>query len=358
LLKQPEEEQQRVVRWTMFVQQLADVVMSDWTMWLGGPVALAAGREAFKHSFREVMYSLLPPLPPPATPLPSAPPTPPASGGRVAPKPVQVGAASSSAAPAPAPSLAEDEDVDYDSASAPTLALAGVPDLPSLIARLPESIPNLSEFADVPETEEEDGYEDAEPPTGIREDCGAAAFASLSVLAQQLGWMKEHEIRHAKYTLRSRTLSKRVVEHDLHEHAGKKPMTTTHVAGDHFALIVRHLLKYLQKSELLTRCEGTPPKNSREPTRFHSQQFRRFYEAQPSFMSLEESALARALQEWLFFVFNTDKQNKELCPEDEARWKCCPIGWHGFWINDEEMALLTQTVASRYLRDRGNLAAA
>ena len=51
-----------------------------------------------------------------------------------------------------------------------------------------------------------------------------------------------------------------------------------------------------------------PPRTSCEPARFHSQQFRMFYESVPTFMSLEESALAGALQQWLFFVFNTDKQ--------------------------------------------------
>ena len=85
--QQPGEVQECVARWTDFIQKLADVVMHDWSKWVGSPTALIAGRESFNYSFREVMLGLLP-SPPAALASSSAPPTPPASGGRVASKPV------------------------------------------------------------------------------------------------------------------------------------------------------------------------------------------------------------------------------------------------------------------------------
>ena len=86
-----------------------------------------------------------------------------------------------------------------------------------------------------------------EEGAGITEVKGQAALEALTVLAEHLDWIAEHEMdRHGKQTAGTVPLRRRLEEDQFEMHAGKRPATETQREGDHFGLIVRHLLQQIQ----------------------------------------------------------------------------------------------------------------
>ena len=176
---------------------------------------------------------------------------------------------------------------------------------------------------------------------------GREALIGLSqTCAEQLEHIQANPIRHARATLKSKTIEQRVQDHDFSSHA---PYSTDQYLGDVFSLLVRALQSELLERGLLERCSEGIPKSASDPKKLHRLHYRRFADAVGAIWCTAEPEVRQQwVSNWLWTLFCTDRLNKDLAPADRSRWRICNASWKGFWVDDDEPALLVDAVVTQH----------